>query len=66
MDDTFFIHTWIIDWNKVNSFEDLKKILMGMDLFPKPYHPDFDEIRPFCKLIDQDGREVDPNTLQYK
>ena len=65
MTDFYPLHTWVIDWNKINSVEDIKRILQGMELRPITTYPMFDtEIKPLCKLIDRDGNAVDPETLE--
>lgn len=50
--------TWIIDWNKINTIGDIKYILSSFDLRPIVDHPDFDGLKKYCKLIDEDGNEV--------
>lgn len=62
--DVAYCHTWIIDWSKVTSWEHLKELLQCTDMKPNPYHPQFDEIKHLCKLVNRDGEQVDPNTLR--
>jgi hypothetical protein len=49
---------WVIDWRRINSIEDIKALLMACELQPQPSHPSFELLKPFCKKIDDDGREV--------
>lgn len=49
---------WVIDWRKIQTVEDIKTLLSCCDLHPRPMHPDFVNLKPLCKLIDDDGREV--------
>ncbi|MGN6133468.1 MAG: hypothetical protein ACTHOU_03165 [Aureliella sp.] len=49
---------WVIDWKRINSIEDLKALLQACELQPRPSHPSFELLKPFCKQIDDDGREV--------
>jgi len=62
--DVAWCHHWVIDWSKVTTFEHLKELLQCCDMQPKLSHPQFDEIKHLCKLIDSDGKQVDPKTLQ--
>ncbi len=50
--------TWVLDWAKIRTVEDVVQLLKACDLHPRPDHIDFEHLRPFCKLIDDDGREV--------
>ena len=49
---------WVIDWNKVTTFDHIKEILMSMNLSPVSSHPDFEFNKHLCKLIDADGKEI--------
>jgi len=51
---------WEIDWDKVTKWEDLKELLQCCDMQPREHHPQFDEIKKFCKLVDRDGKRIDP------
>ena len=64
MSDVYPLHEWVIDWNKVKTVEDLKSILICADCRPNARHPNFYIIKDMCKLIDRDGRQVDPETLR--
>lgn len=49
---------WVIDWEKVQTVEQIKTLLRSLDLQPRPLHPEFCNYKSLCKLIDDDGREV--------
>lgn len=57
---------WQIDWNKIQKWEDLKELLQGCDMQPRHDHPQFDEIKRFCKLVDRDGKPVAAATSESK
>lgn len=50
------MHVWQIDWNLVVRWEDLKELLQCCDMQVNQ----FDEIKKFCKLVDRDGKRIDP------
>lgn len=58
--------TWEIDWDKIQSWEDIKVLLQHCDIHPKPRHPDFEFVKPLCKLIDMDGRRLDPEKFKVE
>jgi len=63
MADECFIgqsHHWVIDWSKITTVEHLKELLQCCDMQPRPSHPQFEEIKHLCKLIDSDGRALKP------
>jgi hypothetical protein len=60
------MHVWQIDWTTVTKWEDLKELLQGCDIQVNDKHPQFDEIRKFCKLVDRDGKRVDPASFGPK
>lgn len=66
MTDIYWLHTWVIDWSKIKTVEDIKEILICADCKPNPDHPNFYIIRDKCKLINRDGKELDPKTLLPK
>lgn len=53
--------TWVFDWAKIKSVEDVVQLLKACELHPRPDHIDFEHLKPFCKLIDDDGREILPS-----
>lgn len=50
--------TWVFDWAKIKSVEDVVRLLKACELHPRADHIDFEHLRPLCKLIDDDGREI--------
>ncbi len=50
--------TWVFDWAKIKTVEDVVQLLKACDLHPRPEHIDFEHLKPYCKLIDDDGREI--------
>ena len=62
--DVFYLHHWVIDWDKIKTVEHVIELLKCCDIQPRPSHPQFDEIKHMCKMIDADGRQVDPTTLK--
>ncbi len=50
--------TWVFDWAKIKTVEDVVQLLKACELHPRPDHVDFEHLKPFCKLIDDDGREI--------
>ena len=64
MSDVYHLHHWVIDWSKVQTVEDIKSILICADCRPNADHPNFYIIKDMCRLIDRDGKQVDPETLQ--
>lgn len=57
--------TWVFDWAKIRSVEDVVRLLKACELHPRPDHIDFEHLRPLCKLIDDDGREIAPSTAEH-
>lgn len=57
--DVFFLRHWVIDWEKVTRWEDLKELLMCCDMRPNVFHPQFEEIKHLLKCIDSDGKTLD-------
>lgn len=41
---------WEFDWDKINTVEDLKQLLKGIDMYPMPNAPNWENLKPYCKL----------------
>ncbi len=50
--------TWVINWKKIQTFEDIKTLLISLDLRPVPTTLAFEDIKHLCSYIDDDGKEI--------
>ena len=51
----FYLNNYVIDWSKVNSLEQLKAILIAMDISFEPNCPTIEPIKELLILKDKMG-----------
>lgn len=59
-------YTWVISWDKIKDINDIKLLLQSFDLQVLNKAPGFKDLVRLCKMIDEDGNEVNPETNKRK